>query len=70
MQDKIGVFRLEIGWDVLLVNKGLDVLKDKYLVLSVWRCFVNRGMVQMDDGIWKLDVYRYEDDDDEDFINK
>ncbi|KAG5391162.1 hypothetical protein IGI04_032703 [Brassica rapa subsp. trilocularis] len=63
MQDKTGVFRLEIGRDVSLVNKGLDALKDKYLVPSVWRCLANRGMVQMDDGTWKLDVHRYEDDD-------
>ncbi|XP_022546205.1 phospholipase A1-IIalpha-like [Brassica napus] len=71
MQDKTGVFRLEIGRDVSLVNKGLDALKDKYLVPSVWRCLANRGMVQMDDGTWKLDVHRYEDDDgDDDSTNK
>ncbi|KAJ4878903.1 Phospholipase A1-IIalpha [Raphanus sativus] len=66
MQDKSGVFRLEIGRDVSLVNKGLDALKDKYLVPSTWRCLANSGMVQMDDGTWKLDVHRYEDDDDDD----
>ncbi|KAJ0236073.1 Phospholipase A1-IIalpha [Hirschfeldia incana] len=66
MQDKEGLFKLEIGRDVALVNKGLDALKDKYLVPSVWRCLANKGMVQLDDGTWKLDVHRYEDDKDDD----
>lgn len=66
MQDKAGLFKLEIGRDVSLVNKGLDALKDEYLVPTIWRCLANKGMVQMDDGTWKLDVHRRDHDDDDD----
>ncbi|CAN8295342.1 unnamed protein product [Cochlearia groenlandica] len=68
MQDRAGVFKLEIGRDVSLVNKGLDALKDEFLVPSAWRCLANKGMVQMDDGTWKLNVHRrdHEEDDDVD----
>lgn len=66
MQDADGVFKLEIGRDISLVNKGLDALKDEYLVPSNWRCLANKGMIQMDDGTWKLDVHRRDHDDDVD----
>ncbi|CAH2038771.1 unnamed protein product [Thlaspi arvense] len=66
MQDAAGVFKLETGRDVALVNKGLDALKDEYLVPSTWRCLANKGMVQMDDGTWKLDVHRRDHDEAED----
>jgi hypothetical protein len=66
MQDTDGVFKLEIGRDISLVNKGLDALKDEYLVPSTWRCLANKGMLQMDDGTWKLDVHRRDHDDDVD----
>ncbi|KFK42950.1 hypothetical protein AALP_AA1G060100 [Arabis alpina] len=63
MQDRAGVFTLQVGRDVSLVNKGLDALKDEYLVPSIWRCLANKGMVQMDDGTWQLDVHRRDHED-------
>ncbi|KAH0876749.1 hypothetical protein HID58_064143, partial [Brassica napus] len=64
MQDKAGLFKLVIGRDISLVNKGLDALKDEFLVPSTWRCLANKGMVQKDDGTWQLDVHRKDHDDD------
>lgn len=63
MQDKAGLFKLVIGRDISLVNKGLDALKDEFLVPSTWRCLANKGMIQMDDGTWQLDVHRKDHDD-------
>ncbi|XP_050287249.1 phospholipase A1-IIgamma-like [Quercus robur] len=49
-----GGFRLEVPRDIALVNKMIDALKDEYLIPASWFCVKNKGMVQLDDGSWKL----------------
>lgn len=49
--------RDEIERDLSLVNKYVDVLKDKYGVPGKWWAVKNKGMVQRDDGSWELEDY-------------
>lgn len=56
-----GGFHLEVNRDISLVNKGLDILKDEYLIPPEWWCLKNKGMVQQDDGSWKLEDHDRDD---------
>ncbi|RAL49694.1 hypothetical protein DM860_001985 [Cuscuta australis] len=47
-------FELVVGRGIALVNKSLDYLKEEYGVPQKWWTEKNRGMVQEDDGSWKL----------------
>lgn len=50
-------FELAIDRDIALVNKGLDLLKVNYGVPPNWWTVKNKGMVQLDNGFWKLKDY-------------
>ncbi|KAI4371997.1 hypothetical protein MLD38_010285 [Melastoma candidum] len=49
-----GAFELVVDRDIALVNRSIDALKEEYLVPAAWWVALNMGMVQQDDGSWKL----------------
>jgi hypothetical protein len=49
-----GGFKLKVDREIALANKTADALKDEYLIPTSWRCVQNKGMVQLEDGSWKL----------------
>ncbi|GKV36824.1 hypothetical protein SLEP1_g44915 [Rubroshorea leprosula] len=52
-----GEFELQVDRDISLMNKSLGALKDEYYVPVEWWTEKNKGMVQQEDGSWKLDDY-------------
>ncbi|KAJ4976697.1 hypothetical protein NE237_001803 [Protea cynaroides] len=49
-----GDFKLEVDHDIARLNKYMDMLKDKHHVPVSWWTEKNKGMVQVDNGSWKL----------------
>ncbi|KAJ6340532.1 hypothetical protein OIU77_008321 [Salix suchowensis] len=56
-QGKEEEFQLVVDRDISLLNKPLDVLADKYKIPPKWWAVKNNGMIQMDNGFWKLNDY-------------
>lgn len=64
---KADLFRLDVKRAIGLVNKSVDGLKDECMVPGKWRVLKNKGMVQQDDGSWKLLDHEIDDNEDLDF---
>ena len=56
-QGKEEEFKLVVDRDIALLNKGLDLLPDKYKIPPNWWNVKNNGMIQTDNGFWKLNDY-------------
>ncbi|KAJ6760195.1 PHOSPHOLIPASE A1-II 7-LIKE [Salix purpurea] len=56
-QGKEEEFQVVVDRDISLLNKPLDVLADKYKIPPKWWAVKNNGMIQMDNGFWKLNDY-------------
>ncbi|KAJ6411112.1 hypothetical protein OIU84_007797 [Salix udensis] len=56
-QGKEEEFQLVVDRDISLLNKSLDLLADKYKIPPKWEAIKNNGMIQMDNGFWKLKDY-------------
>ncbi|EPS70940.1 hypothetical protein M569_03817 [Genlisea aurea] len=52
----------DIRRDIALANKNSDALRSKYLIKTNWWCQQNHGMVQQEDGSWKLEDHEHDDD--------
>ncbi|KAG6746707.1 hypothetical protein POTOM_049070 [Populus tomentosa] len=50
-------FKLVVDRDIALLNKSLDLLLDKYNIPPKWWSVKNNGMIQIDNGFWKLNDY-------------
>ncbi|KAH8487523.1 hypothetical protein H0E87_026191 [Populus deltoides] len=50
-------FKLVVDRDIALLNKSLDLLLDKYNIPPKWWNVKNNGMIQIDNGFWKLNDY-------------
>ncbi|KAI3457305.1 hypothetical protein Pfo_013968 [Paulownia fortunei] len=53
----------KIKRDIALVNKNSSALKDKYSIPTHWWCEKNKGMVQLNNGSWKLHDHEKDDND-------
>lgn len=49
---KLKEFKFMIGWDYVLFNKYLDILKKEYCILGYWWQFENMGLVLLSEGKW------------------
>ncbi|KAF9667437.1 hypothetical protein SADUNF_Sadunf15G0023000 [Salix dunnii] len=56
-QGKEEEFQLVVDRDISLLNKSLDLLTDTYKIPPKWWAVKNNGMIQMDNGFWKLNDY-------------
>lgn len=58
-----GGFKLHGNFDIALLNKNNDQLKDNYSLIAPaeWYVVKNKGMVQQDDGTWILDDHEVDD---------